>query len=236
MRIDQTQHKNVLLQILKDIFSNPAIGPYVGFKGGTAVYLFYDLPRFSVDLDFDLLNPEKENVVFESIKEILETHGVIKEATNKRYNLFFLLSYHNKENSTPNIKVEINKRIFGSQYELKSYLSVPMKVMVQKDITANKMVAMHERIGKTNRDIFDVQFFLRNHWPINEKIIEQRTSMSYKDFLKTVITELEQVNNNTILHGLGELLTEKQKAWVRSHLKDDTIFALKLVLNNEKTD
>jgi len=64
MTFDASTHKNILVRILKDIFSNSAIGPYLGFKGGTAVLLFYNLSRFSVDLDFDLLDESKESIVF----------------------------------------------------------------------------------------------------------------------------------------------------------------------------
>lgn len=40
-----------------------AIKLILGFKVGTAPYLFYNLDRFSVDLDIDLLNTTKENIV-----------------------------------------------------------------------------------------------------------------------------------------------------------------------------
>ena len=56
MTLDYSKHKSILLQILKDIYSDTSIAPYLGFKGGTAALLFYDLPRNSVDLDFDLLD------------------------------------------------------------------------------------------------------------------------------------------------------------------------------------
>ena len=48
-------------QILKDIYTDISIGPLLGFKGGTCAYFFYNLPRFSVDLDFDLLEVSEEN-------------------------------------------------------------------------------------------------------------------------------------------------------------------------------
>ena len=51
MSLSIIPHKNVLIRILKDIFTDPTIGPVLGFKGGTAAYLFYGLNRFSVDLD-----------------------------------------------------------------------------------------------------------------------------------------------------------------------------------------
>ena len=80
MTIDRTTHKNILIRILKDIFTDPNVGPFLGFKGGTAAFLFYDLNRFSVDLDFDLLDATKEEQVFNRVKEILESYGTLKEA------------------------------------------------------------------------------------------------------------------------------------------------------------
>ncbi len=50
MMLDPITHKNISLYF-KDIYTDPMIGPILGFKGGTAVYLFYNLNRFSVDLD-----------------------------------------------------------------------------------------------------------------------------------------------------------------------------------------
>jgi predicted nucleotidyltransferase component of viral defense system len=224
-------HKNILISILKDIFTDPSVGPYVGFKGGTAVLLFYNLPRFSVDLDFDLLDQAKEETVFDAVHEILKKFGQVK-AQKKRYSLFFLLAYKDKLEGAQNIKVEINKRTFGSRYEVKQYLGIPMQVMVQEDMVAHKLVAMHERIGKTNRDIFDVWFFLQNNWPINKNIIEQRTNMAYKDFLQICIKELENMSSRNILSGIGELLNEKQKAWAKAKLIPETLFLLKRELTH----
>lgn len=233
MAIDISIHRNILVNILKDIFTDKSLAPYLGFKGGTAVLLFYNLNRFSVDLDFDLLDASKEAEVFNYMNEILQKYGSIT-SQNKRYSLFFLLSYKDKLEGAQNIKVEINKRSFGSSYEVKSYLGIPMQVMVKKDIFANKIVAMHERIGKTNRDIFDVHFFLSQNWPINKNIVEKRTELSFEKFLQVCINELDKVSNKNILSGIGELLDEKQKAWVKGKLKDETIFLLKLALENEK--
>jgi len=233
MTIDITTHKNILVKILKDIFTNPSIAQFIGFKGGTAAMLFYNLSRFSVDLDFDLLGVEKEELLFNTTNTILKQYGEVKVAQNKRYSLFFLLTYQSKLENAPNIKVEINKRSFGSSYEVKQYLGIAMQVMVKEDMFANKLVAMHERIGKTNRDIFDVWFFFNNNWPINKKIVELRTNMPYKEFLQLCINELSKTNNRTILSGIGELLDEKQKNWAKSNLLSETIFLLKLALSNE---
>lgn len=232
--LDIAIHRTLLITILKDIFTDQTLAQQLAFKGGTAVLLFYNLPRFSVDLDFDLLHAEKEEMVFKRVEAILNKYGTVK-AQRKRYSLFFLLSYKDKAHGAQNVKVEINKRSFGSRYEIKQYLGIHMKVMIQEDIAAHKLVAMYERMESANRDIFDVWFFLHNSWPVNKNIVEQRTNMSYKAFLKETIKALEKVNNRTILSGIGELLNAKQKAWVKTHLKNETIFLLKLALSNEES-
>jgi len=70
MTLDYPKHKNIMLQILKDIFSDTSLAPYLGFKGGTAALMFYGLDRDSVDIDFDLLDENKEQEVFEKIQKI----------------------------------------------------------------------------------------------------------------------------------------------------------------------
>src|SRR3989344_7944814 len=124
MTLDTSKHKNILIKILKDIYTDATISPLLGFKGGTAAAFFYGLDRFSVDLDFDLLVPsgvegldsDKENYVFDRVKAIIENHGTLKEARKKRFNLLYILSYDDKDINAQNVKVEINRREFGSQY------------------------------------------------------------------------------------------------------------------------
>src|SRR3990172_7726361 len=147
---DISVHKNILFQILKDIYSDTSIAPLLGFKGGTAALMFYGLDRFSVDLDFDLLSERKTKYVFDRVITIVQKYGVIKESYIKRFNLFCLLSYEDKAH---NIKVEINRRQFGSEYELKTFLGISMLVMTKQDMCAHKLMALYERIGKTSRDI-----------------------------------------------------------------------------------
>ncbi|MFH1565065.1 MAG: nucleotidyl transferase AbiEii/AbiGii toxin family protein [bacterium] len=231
MTLNITEHKNIFIRILKDIYTDNTIGPVLGFKGGTAVYLFHNFDRFSVDLDFDLLEPDKEDYVMERIEKIVSAYGKIKTKRKKYYTLFFELSYAEKDH---NIKIEINRRNFDSQYEVISYLGISMKVMVQADMFAHKLLAMYERLEKTNRDIYDVWFFLKNSWPINKELVEKRAEMPFKEFLNKSINKLEKLPERSILAGIGELLNEKQKAWVKTNLKSDTLFLLRLMLDGEK--
>ena len=231
MTLDYSKHKNILFQILKDIYSDTSIAPHLGFKGGTAALLFYDLTRDSVDLDLDLLDESKEQAVFEKIQKIVASYGKIVDSRIKRFNLINIISYDTK---SQNIKVEVNRRQFGSKYDLKTLLGISMLVMVREDMFAHKLMAMHERVGKTSRDIYDVWFFFKNNWPVNKEIIEQRSGKSFKELLQATAEQLEKMENRNILVGLGEFLTESQKDWARAKLRDETIFLLKARLESEK--
>jgi len=225
------KHKGVLIRILKDIYTDNTLGPVLGFKGGTAALLFYDLSRFSVDLDFDLLDPEQEDYVFERVGKIVAAYGKIKEQKKKHFTLFYELSYSEADH---NIKVEINRRNFGSKYEVMNYFGISMKVMDKEDMFANKLVALYERAERANRDIFDVWFFLQNSWPINKELVEKRTGTTFKEFVAKCIEKLEKVSGRAILSGMGELMNARQKDWARAKLKTETLFLLKVMLDNEK--
>jgi predicted nucleotidyltransferase component of viral defense system len=225
MTLDIATHKTILFQILKDIYTDTSISPYLGFKGGTAAVMFYQLDRFSVDLDFDLLDESKDDYVFERIIKIAEKYGTIKETYKKRFSLFCMISYDDKSR---NIKIEVDRRSFGSRYEIKSYLGVSMQVMVLEDMFGHKLMAMHERIDETSRDIYDVWFFLHARSPINKTIVENRSGLPFNELVNKCIDELEKTDNRRILQGLGELLTPKQKDWVKENLKEEAIALLKL--------
>lgn len=229
--LDRNVHRTVLLQILKDIYTDTSLGPLLGLKGGTAAHLFYDLGRFSVDLDFDLLAEAKKDFAFQRVDEILRAYGAIKEKHKKQHTLFFVLSYDDK---AKNIKVEINLRSFGSRYELKNYLGISMLVMTKEDMFAHKLVALLERSKTANRDVYDLWHFLKYRWPVNKEVVEKRTNTKFSDYLQKCITFIESLSDRTILSGMGELLDEKQKAWARNNLRKDTVFLLRLRLEQEK--
>jgi predicted nucleotidyltransferase component of viral defense system len=231
MTLNYSKHKTILLQILKDIYTDTSIAPHLGFKGGTAAMMFYGLPRNSVDLDLDLLDESKENEVFIKINEVVRNYGKVTDSSFQKSNLRNVISYDPK---AQNIKVEVNRRQFGSGYEVKTYLGISMLVMTREDMFAHKLMAMIERVGKTSRDIFDVQYFIKNNWPINKEIVEKRAGVPFRQALEKAISMLEAMNNKHILDGLGELLSEPQKDSARAKLKDDTIFLLKVMHDSEE--
>ncbi len=217
-------------RILKDIYTDVSVAPLLGFKGGTCAYFFYGLPRFSVDLDFDLFSTDEaaQKQVFETVKNILERHGEIKDDHIKRNTIFFLLSYGDVDH---NIKVEVSIRIhipdIQEHYELKEYLGISMLVGKKDYLFASKLAALTLRNETAMRDIYDIWYFAKNNWDINIEVLKTRTNKTIEEYFADCITIIEEIKDNQILQGLGELLSEKEKAWAKANLRKETIFLLK---------
>ncbi|MEA1995516.1 MAG: hypothetical protein U9N18_05105 [Campylobacterota bacterium] len=73
---------------------------------------------------------------------------------------------------------------------------------------------------------------MKNNWGFNKKLVELRTGMNYKTYLKKCILVVEKVNEKYILQGAGELLKEKQKDWAKNNLKKELLFLLKFYSEN----
>ena len=221
--VNINKHKFFLMQILKDIYSDIELANCLGFKGGTALMFFYDLPRFSVDLDFNLLNPAKEKTVYEKVRTILSKQGTIFDEAMKFYGPIIVLDYGIGERK---LKVEISNRQWNNRYEIKNLLGINMQVMVASDMFAHKLCAMLDRGEVTNRDIFDSWFFMQKQTPINKDIVETRMEMPLADYIQKCIGHLESMSDRGMLNGLGELMDEDIKKFVRSKLRTETISLL----------
>ena len=214
------RHKFFLVQILKEIYSDLELANWLGFKGGTALMFFYDLPRFSVDLDFNLLIAGKEEIVYQKVRTILLKYGAIFDEAKKFYGPVVVLDYGIGERK---LKVEISNRLFDDQYEIKNLLGINMKVMVAADMFAHKLCALTDRNAMANRDIFDCWFFMQKQTPVNAGIIETRMQMSYADYLQKCIRHLESMTSKGLLGGMGELMDDEMKKFVRTKLLTECI-------------
>ena len=231
---DINKHKFFLVQILKDIYADIELANCLGFKGGTALMFFYELPRFSVDLDFNLTDIKKEELVYKKVRKIVLKYGSIFDEAQKFFGPILVLDYGMGERK---LKIEISNRNFNDRYEIKNLLGINIKVMVQPDMFAHKLCALLDRNALTNRDIFDSWFFMNNRTPVNTNIIESRMKMPYVNYIENCIEYLEAMNNRRLLAGLGELMDNKTKTFVRNKLLTETITLLKFykdfpIINN----
>jgi len=216
-------HKTHLTNILLDIYKDSNLSKSLGFKGGTASMFFYSLPRFSVDLDFNLTNKlsseSKEfKVLTEKISSLLSSKYVIKDQSLKFNTLFWALSY---EDGKRQIKIEISTRDeLSDRYDLVPFYGVTVKLSQIRDMISHKLLAITDRKTLANRDLFDTHYFLSSRYAtdINYEIIKQKTGKAPEVFYVDLLNFLKNIDNKNILDGLGELIDEKQKYWVKNKL------------------
>lgn len=209
-----------MLQLLKDIFSDALLSSTLAFKGGTAAMFFHNLPRYSTDLDFNLLEPEKETGVYERVRNIVLKYGKIHDEAIKHYGIIIVLDYGIGERK---LKIEISNRLYDNHYEIRNYLGLQMRVMVKEDMFAHKLCALLDRTEITSRDVFDCWFFLKERTSINKGIVESRMGMPVEEYLDQCITTVRDIPEKSLISGLGDLTEGEMKNFVRHGLKDELI-------------
>ena len=230
--LDRAKHEILLKNILRDIFQDASLQAQLAFKGGTCLYLFYDLPRFSTDLDFSLLSGVEESDFNPKIlRHIFSKYVTVREYRNKHFTWFWSGSY---EKGLQNIKVEVSKRGFPDQYELMDFLGITIRTLDLATMFAHKLCAVTDRRQMANRDLFDTWWLLKQIAPVREEIIVERTGKNLPEYLAYLLEYVEEnVDKRHIVGGLGEVLDRTQKDWVRDHLLDDLAAQLQMRIEAE---
>ena len=213
-----------MVQLLKDIYTDAELANCLGFKGGTALMFFYELPRFSVDLDFNLLVSEKNDVTYQKIRKIALNYGKIHDEAQKYYGGIVVLDYGISERK---LKIEFSNRYCNDEYDNQNLLGINVKVMTLSDMFSHKLCALLDRSSVINRDIFDCWFFMSRQTPVNPIVIEQRMGKTLSDYLQECIDTIDNLPNKSLLDGLGELVNPELKTFVRNKLRNETLTMLK---------
>jgi predicted nucleotidyltransferase component of viral defense system len=168
------------------------------FYGGTCLRIFYGVPRFSEDMDFSLLEPNKsfrlENY-FESIvrefnalgKEVEIQKKEKKISTNiesaflKDNTAIYNVRFRTEKQIKIKIEVDINPPSgFTTEYKL---LLLPFSFMCRcyslPDLYAGKMHALLFRTWRNRvkgRDWYDFEWFVRNNTALNFEHFRQRAA------------------------------------------------------------
>ena len=96
--------------------------------------------------------------------------------------------------------------------------------MKEENAFANKLLACTKRKKIAYRDFYDVYFYVKKGVFANKNIIERESGKKYKEYLGYLVRFIERnLTNKNILHGLGELINEKQKYWIKNNLKKELI-------------
>lgn len=231
--LDRSRHEILLKNILRDIYQHPILQALLALKGGTCLYLFYDLPRFSTDLDFSLLYSGKE-VDFDPdiLRQIFAKYVTEREYTDKLFTWFWSGNY---EKGMQNIKVEVSKRKFPDEYAVKDLLGINVRTLDLATMFAHKICAVTDRRQMVNRDLFDTWWLLKQLAPIREEIVVERTGKNLPEYLTFLLGYIEDnIDKRHIIAGLGEVLDQSQKDWARDHLFDDLVAQIQMRIEAER--
>ncbi len=139
------------------------------FKGGTALYKIYGLPRFSEDLDFSLLNgtdaAEAKGIVLSTVKQIKEFE--IKSVKKMGDSVLFKISVNGVLTKYNTLRIDAslrNKPLAG--FDVKTftppYIDInpfSLRLLKTKEMVAEKIHSILNR--KKARDLFDLFYLLR---------------------------------------------------------------------------
>jgi len=202
------------------------------FYGGTCLHIFYGLRRFSEDMDFSLLQPDRNFELedyFEAIKIEFKALGrdiVINKKEKKiRTNVesaflkddtaIYNLQFRTEHQIKIKIEVDIDPPL-GFTTEPK-FLLLPFSFMVScfslPDLYAGKIHALLFRSWKNRvkgRDWYDFEWYVRNNTVLNFGHLSQRT----KQFKS--LPEVELTQNNLI-----PLIKEKISKFNLEMIKSD---------------
>ena len=182
--------RGILREYLQVIILNSVYkhkyGKSMFFMGGTALRFFYNMPRFSEDLDFDTpdLNFGEFKEILKHIEEGLLKEGFSTEISSERRNnlyvaeLYFkdfmrLYDITDKRGLDLMIKIEVYKPAWELQTEpnvLSLYgYNVSSTLLGKGNLISEKLCALFNR--KRGRDIYDILFMLKNRFTFNEGVL-----------------------------------------------------------------
>ena len=194
------------------------------FKGGTALYKFYNLNRFSEDLDFDVVGKRFDtDKMIKKIIRNLELTGMERTLPEKieysnEINIRFAIRgpfYNGSKNSMSRVTINISKRerpiSFRTKLLITTYPEIPsfeLSVLDVEEIAAEKIRCILTR--EKPRDIYDLWFLSKKGTPIDVSLVNKKLKIYRLTF--DLETFLEKVS-------------EKRKMW-RRDLQDLIIGAL----------
>jgi len=186
------------------------------FYGGTCLRIFHGLQRFSEDMDFSLLQPDKNfalenyfDAIISEFKALGKEIVINKKAKTAQTNVESAFLKENTEiydlqfttEKRIKIKIEVDTQPpsnFATEYKL---LLLPFSFMTRcyslPDLYAGKMHAFLFRNWKTRvkgRDWYDFEFYVRNNIALNfnhlQKRTEQINALSEKEFTPEVFKKM----------------------------------------------
>lgn len=192
-----------LIDILDFINQNPFLSERLALKGGTAINLIvFDMPRLSVDIDFDYRQNSERDVMLNDKTEI---HRIIEgfmlsnkyfvspQSKNPHTLDSMVFQYTNSVGNLDNIKIEINYGmrchvlpIVASEIRIPFLKPISIQTLSPIELFAGKIKALIERCAC--RDLYDVNNLLKYN----------KLSETNKDLLRKIVIFYLAVGGNSL--------------------------------------
>lgn len=209
--------ENTIIEVVQ-AFSKSDAGPHIAFKGGTALKLFYDLPRYSEDIDYDSTGKLSPQNLMEIIKTVpaKKKWEVTDEAV--KYNTILVeLRFHGPERNF-RLKIEISTREKELKTTILSLRGVPVISLEQSFLMTEKLITFVDR--QAGRDYFDAWFILNNAFPLDERLILQKFS-DIAQFYQRLLDIINKADSKKIHRDTGKLLSLDHRNWMKTSFLPD---------------
>ena len=235
-------HLSWMYKLLRAIADDAYLVAQLRFKGGTCAAMRGFLPRFSVDVDFDLPDFEQVPLVREHLERVFEEIELKIDEQSKRFPQYFL-KYPSEPNRRSNLKIDVSgPPPEHNRYEPVRFTDIDRLLNCQTlpTMVANKMIAVLDRPKRKGaiaaRDVYDLHHFLFHGYPYDADIITERTGKSAQDQLQEVMEFLDAHFTQTNLdQDLNFLLPGENFHRIRKILKSETLMLIRTELERLRT-
>lgn len=226
-------HKLWMYRILTAVADTPELSTLLFFKGGTCAAMRNLINRFSVDLDFDLVEYKKREDVHTHLEKIFSDLGLTIKEFSKNAPQYFV-KYPTPSEGRNTIKIEVSFPVPKSNtYEPVRLVEIDRIMGCQsvETLVANKLVALTDRYKKhgsiAGRDVFDIHAFLSQELPINDAVIKERTGKEFSAYIAALSKFIKKhISQRSIDEDLNVLLPTTVFQKMRKNLKAETLFLL----------
>lgn len=227
-------HKAWMYRLLTAIADNTLLVKSLRFKGGTCAAMRGILPRFSIDLDFDLIDTSQMELVRQHLEKLFKKLGLKIDDSSKVTPQYFL-KYKSEPNQRNTVKLDVTFPAPNSnEYEPVRFIDIDRIIYAQTIPTmfANKLVSITDRYKKygsiAGRDIFDVHTFFMKGYSYKKEIIEERTGKKTDVFFGELIDFIEnKITRKIIDQDLNTLLPFNDFQKIRKILKNEVLMFLR---------
>jgi len=208
------------------------------FVGGTALRFLYGMPRYSEDLDFSLIVPEKEHAITPILHKVgsaftaegysndltIKDKGTVKSAFIKFQGILAELALSSRENQMLSIRVEVDTNppegATTATTVMRRYVTVNLLHYDRPSLLAGKLHAVLSRAYTKGRDLFDLVWYLTDRtWPepnftfLNNALAQTRWAgpkLTAANWRRIVTKRLEEIHWDRAAKDVSPFLERSQ--------------------------